>query len=437
MDHFLYRDSRLFAEDVPIETIADEAGTPVYVYSTATLERHYRVFARAFRDLAPTVCYAVKANGNLAVVATLARLGAGADVVSGGELATAIAAGIPAGRIVFSGVGKNAEEMRGALVAGVLQINVESEPELHLLDGVARSLGVRAPTGLRVNPDVDAHTHDKISTGRREDKFGIEWTAGHRIYAAAAALPGLDLAGLALHIGSQLTDLAPFREAFRRLRGLVAMLRADGLAIRTLDLGGGLGIPYGNEDASVPSPEKYAGVVTQTVGDLGCRLIVEPGRMLVGNAGVLVARVLRVKEGSTRTFVILDAGMNDLLRPALYGAWHDVVPVRAPAPGSEPREVDIVGPICESSDVFGSARKLPPVAEGDLLVIRTTGAYGRAMASSYNARPLPPEVLVDRASWAIVHERVTVADVLARQHLPPWLARRDETDRPAVAARGR
>jgi diaminopimelate decarboxylase len=437
VDHFHYRDGRLFAEDVPIETIVHEAGTPVYVYSTATLERHYRVFAQAFRDLAPTICYAVKANGNLAVVGTLARLGAGADVVSGGELATALAAGVPAGRIVFSGVGKSAEEMRAALLAGVLQINVESEPELQLLDRVARSLGVRAPTALRVNPDVDPHTHDKISTGRGEDKFGIEWTAAHRIYAAASVLPGLDLAGVAVHIGSQLTEVAPFREAFRRLRDLVAMLRADGLAIRTLDLGGGLGIPYGNEDASVPSPEEYAGVVAQTVGDLGCRLIVEPGRMLVGNAGVLVARVLRVKEGSTRTFVILDAGMNDLLRPALYGAWHAVVPVREPDAGSEPREVDIVGPICETSDLFCSARKLPPVAEGDLLAIRTAGAYGRAMASSYNARPLPPEVLVDKASWAIVQERVTVEDVLARQHLPPWLAPRDETDMPAVAARAR
>ena len=435
MDHFLYRGGRLFAEDVPIETIAQEAGTPVYVYSTATLDRHYRVFAQAFGELAPTICYAIKANGNLAVVGTLARLGAGADVVSGGELATALAAGVPPGRIVFSGVGKSAEEMRAALLAGVLQINVESEPELQLLDRVARSLGVRAPTGLRVNPDVDARTHDKISTGRREDKFGIEWTAGHRIYAAAAALPGLNLAGLAVHIGSQLIDIAPFREAFRRLRDLVAMLRADGLAIRTLDLGGGLGIPYGNEDADAPSPEAYAAVVAQTIGDLGCRLIVEPGRMLVGNAGVLVTRVLRVKEGSTRTFVIVDAGMNDLLRPALYGAWHAVVPVREPDAGIEPREVDIVGPICETSDLFGSGRELPPVAEGDLLAIRTAGAYGRAMASSYNGRPLPPEVLVDKANWAVVQERVTVADMLARQHLPPWLTRRDATDRPAAAGR--
>jgi diaminopimelate decarboxylase len=433
VDHFLYRDRRLFVEDVPIETIARAAGTPFYVYSTATLERHYRVLTEAFQEVAPTVCYAVKANGNIAVIATLGRLGAGADVVSGGELATALAAGVPADRIVFSGVGKSIEEMRSALLAGVLQINVESEPELEQLDCVARELGLRAPTALRVNPDVDANTHDKISTGRREDKFGIEWTAAHRVYRAAAALPGLDLAGVAVHIGSQLTDLGPFREAFRRLRDLVAMLRADGLPIRTLDLGGGLGVPYGNEDASPPSPEDYARVAAQTFGDLGCRIIVEPGRMLVGNAGVLVTRVLRVKEGSTRTFVIVDAGMNDLLRPALYGAWHAVVPVLEPAPGSVLREVEIVGPICETSDIFGSARQLPPVGAGHLLAIRTTGAYGRAMASSYNARPLPPEVLVDGASWAIVQDRVTIEDLLARQHLPPWLSPHKEADRPTVA----
>jgi diaminopimelate decarboxylase len=329
---------------------------------------------------------------------------------------------VPANRIVFSGVGKTAAEMRAALAAGVLQINVESEPELALLDDVARSLGVRAPVALRVNPDVDAHTHEKISTGRREDKFGIEWTAAHAIYARAAALPGLDLAGIAVHIGSQLTDVAPFREAFRRLRDLVAMLRADGFSIRTLDLGGGLGVPYGNENGPVPSPGAYADVVRETVGDLGCRLIFEPGRMLVGNAGVLLARVLRVKEGSTRTFVILDAAMNDLLRPALYGAWHAIVPVHEPANTATLHEVDIVGPICETGDTFATARRMPPVKEGDLVVIRTAGAYGRAMASAYNARPLTPEVLVDGGAWAVVQERVTVADLLSRQHLPSWLA---------------
>lgn len=422
MDHFDYRDGRLFAEGVPLQTIAQAAGTPVYVYSTATLTRHYRVLADALRAVSPTICYAVKANGSLAVIATLARLGAGADVVSGGELAVALAAGVPADRIVFSGVGKTADEMEAALRAGVLQINVESEAELVTLDRVARRLGVRAPTALRVNPDVDAHTHHKISTGRGEDKFGIEWTAAHRVYARAAALGGLDLAGVAVHIGSQLTDVEPFREAFRRLRDLIAMLRADGLAIRTLDLGGGLGVPYGNEDGSVPSPAEYARAVAETVGDLGCRLIFEPGRMLVGNAGVLVTRVVRIKEGATRTFVVVDAGMNDLLRPALYGAWHAIVPESAPAADALLLDVDVVGPICETSDTFATERRLPPLSEGDLLVIRTAGAYGRTMASAYNARPLPPEVMVEGDRWTVVHDRVGVDELIARQHLPPWLA---------------
>lgn len=421
MDHFAYQDGQLLAEEVPLATIAEAVGTPAYVYASATLRRHYRVFAEALAALSPTICYAVKANGNLGVIATLAREGAGADVVSGGELTTALAAGVPAARIVFSGVGKTADEMAAALRAGILQINVESEPELELLDRVAQSLGVKAPAALRVNPDVDAHTHDKISTGRREDKFGIEWTAAHRLYARAAALPGIDPAGIAVHIGSQLTDVGPFREAFRRVRDLVAMLRADGLPLRTLDLGGGLGIPYGNEGLAVPPPTDYAHAVASTVGDLGCRLIFEPGRMIVGNAGVLLTRVVRVKEGSTRTFVIVDAGMNDLLRPALYEAWHAIVPVREPSAGAALREVDVVGPICETGDSFGSARWLPPVAAGDLLVIRTAGAYGRAMASAYNARPLAPEVLVDGAAWAVVQQRVSVAAMLASQQLPPWL----------------
>ncbi|MBK8175492.1 MAG: diaminopimelate decarboxylase [Rhodospirillales bacterium] len=446
MDHFRYRDSCLFAEDVSLDVIAADVATPFYVYSTATVERHYRVFAEALAAFSPTVCYAVKANGNLAVIATLARMGAGADVTSGGELATALAAGIPAERIVFSGVGKSSEEMRQALRAGVLQLNVESEAELESLDAIARSLGVRAPVALRVNPDVDAHTHDKISTGRQEDKFGIEWTAAHRIYARASALPGLDVVGVAVHIGSQLTDTGPFREAFARVRDLVAMLRADGLSIRTLDLGGGLGVPYGNEGLDVPEPRAYAQAVAETVGDLGCRLIFEPGRMIVGNAGVLVTRVLRVKEGAMRTFVIVDAGMNDLMRPALYDAWHAIVPVRAPAEDTPLRTVDIVGPVCETSDTFGTGRLLAAVSAGDLLAIRTAGAYGRSMASAYNARPLAPEILVHGRRWAVVNERVTVEQMLARQHLPSWLTagpdtRRDKTDdlamEPAAVAAGR
>lgn len=436
MDHFSYHNGRLFAEDVALEAIAEAVGTPVYIYATATLQRHYRVLADALAALSPTICYAVKANGNIGVIATLAREGAGADVVSGGELATALTAGVPASRIVFSGVGKTADEIAAALKAGVLQINAESEPEIALIDRVACRLGVRAPVALRVNPDVDAQTHDKISTGRREDKFGIEWAAAHRIYGRASALPGLDLVGVAVHIGSQLTDVAPFREAFRRVRDLVAMLRADGLAIRSLDLGGGLGIPYGNEGAAVPPPADYARAVADTVGDLGCRLIFEPGRMIVGNAGVLLTRVLRTKEGSTRTFVVVDAGMNDLLRPALYGAWHEVVPVRAVAAGAELREVDIVGPICETSDAFGSGRRLPLLADGDMLAIRSCGAYGRVMASAYNARPMPPEVLVSGDSWAIVQDRIGIEAMLATQRLPPWLEPGEERAEAAAAVAG-
>ena len=420
MDHFHYRDGRLHAEDVAIEDIAAAVGTPVYVYSTATLERHFRTFAGSFDGLDATICYAVKANSNIAVIRALADLGAGADVVSGGELRAALTAGVPAGRIVFSGVGKTRDEMAAALTAGVMQINVESEPELEALGGVARSLGVRAPVAIRINPDVDAHTHAKITTGRGENKFGIEWTVAHRVYARAAAMPEIDVVGTAAHIGSQLTDLEPFREAFLRLRDLVVMLRADGHRIRTLDLGGGLGIPYGNEEAPIPAPSAYAGVVRETVGDLGCRLILEPGRLLVGNAGALATRIVYVKEGATRTFVIVDAAMNDLLRPTLYNAHHAIVPVTEPPANAKTRPVDIVGPICETGDTFGTGRPLPPVAAGDLLVIRTAGAYGAVMASTYNMRPLVAEVLVKGGAFAVVRDRIPVEDLLARQHIPNW-----------------
>lgn len=431
MDHFAYRAGHLAAEDVPIRRIAETVGTPFYVYSTATLERHFRVFAEAVAPLGALVCYAVKANSNIAVINTLARLGAGADVVSGGELQTALRAGVPASRIVYSGVGKSEAELAAALTAGVMQINVESTPELILLNRVATALGCRAPAAIRVNPDVDAHTHEKISTGLSENKFGIDWTAAPQLYAQATALPGIQLNGVAVHIGSQLTQVAPFREAFHRVRDLVAMLRADGHAIETLDLGGGLGIPYGNEDTPLPSPADYAAAIGQALGDLGCRLILEPGRLIVGNAGVLVTRVLYVKEGTARTFVIVDAAMNDLLRPALYGAWHRIIPEREPANGVELQPVDVVGPICETSDTFAEQRPLPPVAAGELLVIRTAGAYGASMASAYNVRPLVPEVMVSGDAFAIVRERVPVEDMLARQHLPPWL---NETLRAAIAA---
>jgi diaminopimelate decarboxylase len=421
VDHFHYRDGRLLAEEVPIAELAAVYGTPLYVYATATLVRHARVFADALAGLDASVCFAVKANGNRAVLATLAALGLGADVVSGGELALALAAGVDPGRIVFSGVGKTEAELAAALAAGVRQINVESEPELALLARVARAAGRSAPVAIRVNPDVDARTHAKISTGLAENKFGIEWTAARRVYARAAGLPGLDLRGVAMHIGSQLTDIAPFRAAFHRLRDLVVMLRADGQTITTLDLGGGLGIPYGNEDTPLPTPVDYAQAVRETLGDLGCRLICEPGRMIAGNAGVLVTRVLYVKEGATRSFVIVDAGMNDLVRPAMYGAFHAIVPERQPGAGVEPVRVDVVGPVCETSDTFATDCLLPRPAAGDLLAIRTTGAYGAVMASAYNARPLVAEAMVNGRERALVRERIPVAELLARQPLPPWL----------------
>ncbi|TVR98429.1 MAG: diaminopimelate decarboxylase [Rhodospirillales bacterium] len=420
MDHFTYRHGQLHAEDVAIADIAGAVGTPVYIYSRATLERHYQVFSRAFTGLDPLICYAVKANANIAVIHTLASLGAGADVVSGGELRSALAAGVPGDRIVFSGIGKTEDEMAMALQAGVCQVNVESVPELEALSDVASRLGRVASTAIRVNPDVDANTHAKITTGRRENKFGIEWTAAHAVCAAAAALPGIELCGIACHIGSQLTGLEPFRQAFLRLRDLVLMLRADGHHIRTLDLGGGLGIPYGDEVEPVPHPDAYAGIVRETVGRLGCRLILEPGRLLVGNAGVLVTRVLYVKEGATRTFVIVDAAMNDLIRPALYGAFHAIVPATEPAGDAEPRLVDVVGPICESGDTFARDRPLPPVGAGDLLVFRTAGAYAAVMASTYNARPLVAETMVNGARFAVVRDRGTIDDLLVRQHVPTW-----------------
>jgi diaminopimelate decarboxylase len=421
MDHFHYRAGELWAEDVPLARLARTLGTPFYCYSSATLERHYRVFVEALAGLDATVCYALKANSNRAVVATLARLGAGADVVSGGELALARAAGIPPHRIVFSGVGKSREELASALGARVMQINVESEPELLALDRMARSMGRTAVVSLRINPDVDAGTHEKITTGRSENKFGVEWTSARRLYQRAKTLAGVRLAGIAVHIGSQILDLAPFRDAFVRTRDLVTMLRADGHAVERLDLGGGLGIPYDDVTPS-PSPAAYGALVREIFADFGCKLIFEPGRLLVGNAGVLVARVLYVKEGATRTFVIVDAAMNDLLRPSLYDAYHAIWPVREPPAGAALREVDVVGPICETGDTFARARRLPPLKEGDLVVFRTAGAYGAVMASSYNMRPPAAEVLVRGRDAAVVKPRRAVAQLFADEALPKWLA---------------
>lgn len=422
MDYFTYKNGRLHAEDVALADVANEVGTPFYAYSTATLTRHFNVFSDALRGSNALVCFAVKANSNQAVLSTLARLGAGADVVSGGELKRALKAGIKARNIVFSGVGKTDPEIEAALNAGIKQINVESEPELERVSAIAVRLGVTAPVALRVNPDVDAGTHAKITTGKLENKFGIEWTHAHAVYKKAANLPGIKAQGLAVHIGSQLLDLEPFRQAYIRTGDLVAMLRADGLNVEVLDVGGGLGIPYGEEDeGEAPCPEAYAEVIRDTLGNLGVELICEPGRMIVGNAGVLVTRVIYVKEGSTKTFLIVDAGMNDLIRPTLYDAYHAIVTEAQPEAGAELVDVDIVGPICETGDTFAKDRKLPPVVAGDLLVVRTAGAYGAVQASTYNTRPLVAEVMVNGGDYGLVRARMSVEDIIALDRLPDWL----------------
>jgi diaminopimelate decarboxylase len=421
MDHFEHRDGVLHAEDVPLPEIARAVGTPVYVYSTATLTRHYRVFEDALAGLPHLICYALKANGNLAVVRVLARLGAGADVVSEGEYRRARAAGVPGDRIVFSGVGKSPGEMRVALAGGIRQFNVESEPELAALSEVAAGLGLRAPIALRVNPDVDARTHAKIATGKAENKFGIPLDRAREVYAAAARLPGVEAVGVDVHIGSQLTDLAPFEAAFRKVAALTEALRADGHDIRRLDLGGGLGIPYRRAHAAPPLPFDYGALIRRTVGHLGCEIEIEPGRLIAGNAGVLLSRVIYRKEGEGRTFLILDAGMNDLLRPALYEAWHDIVPVAEPAAGAAAEPVDVVGPVCETGDTFATARPLPPLGTGDLVAFRSAGAYGASMASEYNARPLVPEVLVSGVHYAVVRRRPSFDEMLARDSIPSWI----------------
>ncbi len=424
MDHFLYRNGVLCAEDVPIPLIAKDVGTPFYLYSTATLERHYRVFERAIHDLKPLICYAVKANGNLAVIRVLSRLGAGADVVSGGELMAALAAGVEPDRIVFSGVGKTRDELAMALSSGVYRINVESEPELDALSSVANSLDVEAKVAIRINPDIDAGTHAKVTTGRADNKFGIDWPQTPGIYARSASLPGIVPVGLAVHIGSQITDFTAFDAAFRKLAALANSLLADGYRIESLDVGGGLGIPYGVEGEAMPEPEHYGQVVRDALGGLvrrGVRLVFEPGRVLVGNAGVLVSRVLYVKQGGARTFVIVDAAMNDLARPAMYGAYHAIVPVVEPSADAQLVEVDVVGPICETGDTFAHGRRLPPVGAGDLVAFRSAGGYGATMASMYNLRSLVPEVLVKGGATAIVRERIQFEDLMARQRIPLWL----------------
>lgn len=417
MDAFEYRDGELFAEDVPLARIAARVGTPAYVYSAGAMRAAYSDLAGAMDGLNTTICYAMKANDNLAVVRTFAELGAGADVVSGGELAGAMAAGVPADKIVFAGVGKTREEMAQAIEAGIWQFNVESEPELVALSEVAGARGAEAVVALRVNPDVDAKTHAKITTGKKENKFGISIERAHEVYKLAASLPGIRPEAVAVHIGSQLTRIEPYEAAFAKLADLTRALLADGLPIRRVDLGGGIGIDYRGEQP--PTPRVYAEAVRRTVGDLGLELICEPGRSLVGNAGVLLAGVIYVKDEGKR-FVILDAAMNDLLRPALYDAWHDIVPVREAAPDAALSEADVVGPICESGDVLGLARALPPLDAGDLIAIRSAGAYAAVMASNYNSRPLAPEVLVDGDRFAVVRPRQSVAEMIGEAQQPAW-----------------
>jgi diaminopimelate decarboxylase len=419
MDHFQLKDGVLHAEDVSLIRIAEEVGTPTYVYSTATLERHVRVFRDGLGDLPdPWIAFAVKANPNKAVLATLAKLGLGADVVSGGELRRALAAGMAADKIVFSGVGKTAEEMADALDAGIGQFNLESMQEAGTLSRVAVAKGATARVAFRINPNVDAGTHSKISTGRADDKFGVAYDRALEAYAAAAALPGLQVQGVAVHIGSQLTDLAPSRAAFERIGQLIAALRGAGHRIGTADLGGGLGVPYNPAVPVPPSPAAYGAMVREVTQGWDVRLIFEPGRVIVGNAGVLLTRVVRVKDGAQYPFVIVDAGMNDLLRPSLYDAWHNI---RAVRPTGERFVANIVGPICETGDTFARAREMDTVAEGDLVAFMTAGAYGATMASTYNSRGLTPEVMVSGNQWAIVRDRQPIEALIAADRLPPWL----------------
>jgi diaminopimelate decarboxylase len=420
VNHFQYKDGVLSAEDVPLTELAAAVGTPFYCYSSATLTRHYRVFAAALPKDA-LIAFSVKANGNLAVLKTLGNLGAGADVVSGGELKKALAAGIPARRIVFSGVGKTREEMRLALEAGIYQFNVESEPELDALNEVAAGMGVKAPVTIRVNPDIDAKTHAKITTGTYETKFGIPWSRARATYAHAATLRGIEIVGVDVHIGSQITELGPFREAFKRVADLIAELRAQGHRIARADLGGGLGVPYRLDNAPPPDPDAYGEVIAEATKGLDVQLILEPGRLIAANAGILVARVIYIKSGESKSFMVLDAGMNDLIRPALYDAHHDILPVLAPDPKLSTRRYDVVGPVCETADCFAQDRDLPEANGNDLMAIMTAGAYGAVMASAYNARPPAPEILVNGREWFVVRPRLTLEALIALDRVPGWL----------------
>ncbi|MBL6852929.1 MAG: diaminopimelate decarboxylase [Alphaproteobacteria bacterium] len=420
MNHFQYIDGVLNAEQVELSVLAEKVGTPFYCYSSATLKRHYSVFADSF-PRGSLVAYSVKANGNLGVLRTLARLGAGADVVSGGELRKALKAGVPGTKIVFSGVGKTRAEMKLALEAGIHQFNVESEPELEALSEVAQSLNREAPVTIRVNPDVDAKTHAKITTGTSETKFGIPWSRARAAYALAGKLKGIQVVGIDVHIGSQIVDLEPFETAFRKVVELAYVLRADGHAISRLDLGGGLGVPYITNNEPPPDPQAYGAMATRVTKDLGVQLILEPGRLIAANAGILVSRVLYVKQGEAKTFAIIDAAMNDLIRPALYDSHHEIVRVNEPGLNTPRRKYDVVGPICETSDIFAADREMPELKSGDLVAILSAGAYGAVMSSAYNARPPAAEVLVKGDLWSVVKPRLEDDAVFGSERIPDWL----------------
>ncbi|MCP4318685.1 MAG: diaminopimelate decarboxylase [Hyphomicrobiales bacterium] len=421
MNHFEYRDGVLYAEDVSVAEIARSVGTPFYCYSTATLTRHYNVFAKAFSSVDALVCYAMKANSNQAVLATLASLGAGADVVSEGELRRALAAGIPPHKIVFSGIGKTAREIDFALETGILCFNIESEAELEIINARAVSAGSKASVSFRINPDVDAKTHAKISTGKKEDKFGISWRRAEAVYTRAAKLPGIDVTGIDMHIGSQITDLQPYDDAFKLLHTLVARLRDAGHTIAHVDVGGGLGIPYRSDNEPPPDPVAYADVVLEHVRSLGCQVIFEPGRMIAGNAGILVSEVVYLKETGNKTFVIVDAAMNDLIRPTLYEAWHDIRPVVAPQADSKRILADFVGPVCESGDFIAKDRDTATLNAGDLIAIGSAGAYGAVQSSTYNTRLLVPEVMVNGDRFHVVRPRPSYDDLIGLDSVPDWL----------------
>ena len=420
MHHFHYQNGVLHGEDVDLSALADEVGTPFYCYSTATLERHYQVMDKAFEGTDHMICYAMKANSNQAVIKTMAAQGAGMDVVSEGELRRALAVGVPARRIVFSGVGKTAREMAFALKEGIACFNVESEPELELLSAVATRVGQRASVSIRVNPDVDAKTHAKITTGKADNKFGISWTRAHEVYARAAKLPGLDVAGIDMHIGSQITELAPFEQAYKLMAELTRSLLAEGHNIRHLDLGGGLGIPYRGDNDIPPHPDEYGAMVKRVLGPLGLKLVLEPGRMFVGNAGILVTRVIYVKDSGAKVFVIQDGAMNDLIRPTLYDAYHEILPVDENRKSAEMIVADVVGGVCESGDYFAKDRRMPRPEQGDLLAVMTAGAYGAVQAGTYNTRPLVPEVLVRGDKHAVVRPRQDYEELIGLDRLAPW-----------------